>query len=301
MNFKRLLIILASLGGLVTCTSSEATENGLTAYPVGVNTVLDGVLPVPGDTRFYNYTAYYVANTFQGPSGKIAIPEFRTSAFVDAPRIVHTWNQMLGPFTLSSGTVATVVHLTVDAAGASGRRTALGDLTLQPVELGYANPSHTFFAYFASDVSLPTGAYSSSRVANPGLNIYAWEPALGTTWLPNPQWEISTFSVFEVHSPDKATHYHSGSVAIFDYLAGYSVTPQYQIGIQGYLLKQFTDDTANGAVVADGFKGQAIAIGPQLRVNLTKSSAIVFKYQQEFAVRNRAKGEKLWVEISCPL
>ncbi|OTP72157.1 hypothetical protein PAMC26510_22195 [Caballeronia sordidicola] len=67
------------------------------------------------------------------------------------------------------------------------------------------------------------------------------------------------------------------------------------------MLKQFTDDTANGAVVADGFKGQAIAIGPQLRVNLTKSSAIVFKYQQEFAVRNRAKGEKLWVEISCPL
>lgn len=39
-------------------SSVEATENGQTSYPMGVNTVLNGILPPPGETQFYNYTLY---------------------------------------------------------------------------------------------------------------------------------------------------------------------------------------------------------------------------------------------------
>jgi hypothetical protein len=91
-------------------------------------------------------------------------------------------------------------------------------------------------------------------------------------------------------------------VAVLDYLVGYSLNKQVQLGVQGYLLKQFSDDTVNGEPVpGGGFRGQAVAIGPQLRYMWSQTSGIVFKYQHEFAVRNRPQGDKVWMELSFPL
>ena len=54
---------------------------------------------------------------------------------------------------------------------------------------------------------------------------------------------------------------------MLDYLIGCSIDRRVQLGVQGTFLKQFTDDTRDGVKVAsDGFRGQSVAIGPQLRV-----------------------------------
>lgn len=287
---------------LLSLHVARATENGLTTYPIGVNTVLDGVMPPPGSTQLYNYTEYYFANKFAGPDGKSSVPGFHSEVLVDAPRVVHTWGQKFGPFTLSSGLVLPFARLHLDVPGASGSRTALGDIIAQPFILGYVNPSHTLFAFVSPDVSLPTGAYAVNRVANIGVNYYAFQPNIDVTWFPAPRWEISATAQAEFHSPNHATHYHSGDVASLDYLIGYSVTRQLQLGLQGYFLKQFSDDTLNGQLAAgNGFRGQAIGIGPQLRFDFGPGTAIVFKYQHEFAVRNRPEGERLWVEFAFPI
>ncbi|UVS98725.1 SphA family protein [Burkholderia glumae] len=296
-----LAAVLASLA-TVGIGSAQATENGLVNYPIGVNTVLDGVLPAPGDTRFYNYTQYYVAHKFAGGKGDSAVPGFRSSAFVDAPRVVHTWNTTLGPFTLSSGLIATIFHLKLDTPGGNGTRSAFGDTIVQPLMLGYVNRSHSFFAFLTNDVALPTGAYQADRVANTGLNTYAWMPSLNVTWFPAPAWELSGMALVELNSPNHATNYHSGAVAAFDWLVGYAVTKQVQLGVQGFYLKQFTDDTVNGqSVNENGFRGQAVGIGPQVRWEWRPGSSVVLKYQHELAVRNRPQGERIWLEVSVPL
>ncbi|XYJ90996.1 hypothetical protein AEMCBJ_26190 [Cupriavidus necator] len=64
-------------------SNAEATENGQTSYPVGVNTVLNGILPPPGETQFYNYTLYYHAGKFAGPHGESLLPGFQLNAFID--------------------------------------------------------------------------------------------------------------------------------------------------------------------------------------------------------------------------
>jgi hypothetical protein len=282
--------------------NANATENGLISYPVGVNTVLDGVLPQPGATQFYNYTLYYNANKFAGSSGESLIPGFHLNTFADAPRAIHTWGTMKGPFTLSSGAIVPFIYLHASTPAGTGNRTALGDIILEPWLIGYSNPSHSFFAFFATDVAVPSGAYSPNRIANTGLNTYALMPYLSLTWFPTPAVEISTTSLVEINSPNSATHYHSGAVAVLDYLVGYSLNKQVQVGVQGYFLKQFSDDTVNGAPVpGGGFRGQAVAIGPQLRYMWSQTSGIVFKYQHEFAVRNRSQGDKVWMELSFPL
>ncbi|HEV3429943.1 MAG TPA: transporter [Paraburkholderia sp.] len=294
--------LFAGMLCVMAIQTASATENGLTTYPIGVNTVLDGVMPPPGATQFYNYTEYYFSNKFAGPDGHSSVPGFHSEVLVDAPRVVHTWGRSFGPFTLSSGLVVPFAHLHLDVPGASGTRTALGDIIAQPFILGYSNASHTFFAFASPDVSLPTGAYAVNRVANIGVNYYAFQPNVDVTWFPAPEWEISATAQAEFHSPNHATHYHSGDVASLDYLIGYSVTKQLQVGVQGYVLKQFTDDTVNGQPAAgDGLRGQAFGIGPQLRYDFGPGSAIVFKYQHEFAVRNRPEGDRLWVEFAFPI
>lgn len=280
----------------------QATENGLTSYPVGVNTVLNGVLPPPGETVFFNYTLYYNAGKFAGPHGDTLVPGFHLNTFADAPRVIHTWGTTFGPFTVSSGAIVPLIHLGLETPGGSGKRYGLGDIILEPWLIDYVNPSHTFFAFLATNVAVPSGSYSSNRVANTGRNVYALLPHISTTWFPTPAVEISTTTLVEISSPNSATHYHSGAVAALEYLVGYSLTGKVQLGVQGYVLKQFTDDKVNGVPVGeDGFRGQAVAVGPQLRYMWSKTAGVVFKYQREFAVRNRPQGNKLWMELCFPL
>ncbi|QQX86937.1 transporter [Cupriavidus necator] len=283
-------------------SNAEATENGQTSYPVGVNTVLNGILPPPGETQFYNYTLYYDAGKFAGPHGESLVPGFQLNAFIDAPRIVHTWGTTFGPFTLSSGVIIPLVHIRADTPGGSGKRNGIGDIIVEPLYIGYSNPSRSFFAYLTTEIAVPSGSYSANRVANTGRNVYALTPQLSTTWFPAPAVEVSTTTLVEISSPNSATRYHSGAVAALEYLVGYSLNSKFQLGLQGYLLKQFTDDKVNGTPIpGNGFRGKAVAVGPQLRYMWSPAAGIVFKYQREFEVQNRPQGNKFWVELCFPL
>ena len=296
---KRTLMVGAA--ALAYSIGAHATENGLLDYPAGVGTVLNGILPPPGATQYYNYTVLYTANKFIGNDGQSAIPNFRASVLVEAARILHTWNFHLGPFTLTSGAVLPISHVYTRLAGSSAVHNGTNDLLLQLFNVGYSNPSKGFFAYVASDFSVPTGSYQVNRLANNGLNYYTWQPSINATWLPTPQWELSASALVEVNAPNRATRYHSGSLFDLDYVVGYSPVKKLQLGVQGYILQQFTGDTLNGQPVADGFRGRVLAIGPQVRYTLGPASAITIKWQHEFAVRNRSQGDLLWAEFSFPL
>lgn len=301
MSFKLTSICAALALFVLGSNQALATENGLVTYPVGVNTVLNGILPEPGGTRFYNYTTYYEASKFVGGDGNSAIPGFHVSAFVNAARIVHTWNTSVGPFTVSSGAILPLVNLSLTVPGASGSKTAIGDVIAEPLLLGYMSEDHTLFAHVAPlDIGLPTGSYDRKSVANTGNNYYAFLPSLNVTWFAAPGWELSATGVLQLSSKNADTNYQSGNVAMLDYNIGYSVAPKWQLGIQGSYLKQFSDDLVNGNVVADGFRGQAMSIGPQVRYDWAKGSGIAFKLQNEFGVQNRAMGTHFWVQFSMP-
>ncbi|CAN0627577.1 putative MetA-pathway of phenol degradation [Burkholderia multivorans] len=295
----RLLALSALL--LSLCLPASATENGQTTYPVGVSTEMDGVMPPVGATEFYNYTELYVANKFVGNNGQSIIPGFHIAAEVTAPRIVHTWAGW-GPFSWSSGIVGSLFHIHLNAEGASGNRTAIGDTLLQPLILSYKNPSHTFFIFFSPEFSAPTGSYQANRMVNTGVNYWTVQPSVGITWYPSPRWELSANLQTEFHAPNKETHYHSGDLSSIDWLVGYDVTKKVQLGVQGYYLKQFTDDTINGqSVPGGGFRGQAASIGPQFRYEWGPGAGFILKYEHEFAVRNRPQGDRLWAEVAFPL
>ncbi|WP_454744019.1 SphA family protein [Cupriavidus necator] len=278
-----------------------ATENGQQSYPIGSNTVLNGIIPDRGDTQFYNYSAYYHADKFAGSHGESSVPNFKADVLVDALRVVHTWDIPSGPLELASGIVLPFLHTKLTVPVGSDSRGGLGDIVLHGLYVGYKRPEAGLFSFLALDFALPTGDFSNNRIANLGLNSYGFMPNLNVTWFPNPRTELSATLGYVINSPNRKTHYHSGNVAFFDWVAGYSVLPNLQIGLQGYALRQTTNDKLNGEVVGDGFRGQALAIGPQIRYNFSREAAIVLKWQREFNVRNRPEGDKIWVQFTFPL
>ncbi|MNP79333.1 hypothetical protein D3C76_1771450 [compost metagenome] len=83
-------------------------------------------------------------------------------------------------------------------------------------------------------------------------------------------------------------------------MLGYSVTDKWQVGVQGFYSKQVSDDELDGEKYLDGFRGQSAALGPQVRYTISPGVAVVAKYQHEFAVENRSKGDRFWIQFAFP-
>lgn len=294
----------ASFALVTSASAAYASEDGLSHYPTGVNTVLNGILPPPGKLQVYSYTQYYDVDSFAGPDGKSAIPDFKVDLKVEAPRLVYSYPVNMGNFGLSSGITLTIVSEKLRAAGLSDSKTGFGDITLEPLYLTYHNDKHNFFAYGGVDIFAPTGAYKAGRLANLGQNYWTFSPDIFLTWLPNKRTEISVAAVAEFNTTNKATGYHSGSAVNVDYsfhYAPFKTLPHLRFAAQGFYHKQVQDDKIGGAAVPGGFRGQVFAIGPQVEYDIMPRGGILFKFQREFAVENRPRGSKFWIEFTLPL
>ncbi|MFM0700692.1 transporter [Paraburkholderia sediminicola] len=147
---------------------------------------------------------------------------------------------------------------------------------------------------------VPTGSYSPTRLANPGVNYYGFIPNAGVTWFSRPGWELSAMAALQINTRNKDTDYTSGTIASLEYLVGFNVTKTLQLGVQGFYLQQISDDKVAGQSYEDGLRGRALALGPQVRYEFAPGCGLTFKHQREFDVRNRADGNRFWLEASFP-
>ena len=272
---------------------AHATENGQISYPVGVNTVLNGLLPPPGATQFFNYSIYYSADRFAGPHGGSAVPGSPGRGGGDAAHRAHlgAWP---GPFTISSSAIVPIQRAPVHASRNRSQDRA-GRRDTGAVHAGLCQ-SCKGLPRLLRPRSPPTGAYSSSRIANTGLNTYAFLPYLSMSWFPSPRWEVSATTLIEANTRNRATGYQSGSVAVLDYQA----TPSARACSWRAHCSSSSQTTGRTASRSARISRQAAGIGPQLRY-MGPASGIAVKYQHEFAVRNRPQGGKLWVQFSFDL
>lgn len=71
--------------------------------------------------------------------------------------------------------------------------------------------------------------------------------------------------------------------------------------IQGYLYRQTTEDRLDGQDYnGNGNRGSANALGPYFQYRFTPSFSVITKFQQEFGVKNRGEGSRLWVQAKLP-
>lgn len=298
------LTITAGFGwGALQSSPAFATETGIQEYPVGVNTVADGNMPPPGMLQMLSYTQYFNSNKLSDGRGNFAVPQFALSAEAEAPRFLYTWEPAIGPFHYTSGIVTPITHINSTVLGEHGHETGVGDINLQNY-LSVAAADHSLFWYFGLDLYAPTGEYHSTAAVNQGLNYWTFSPNINVTYNPSPKWEFAGTLFPEFKTKNHATHYQSGDDIDLDYGITYrplDVLPKFGVGVNGFFYKQYTVDTVNGVKApVDGHRGQEFAAGPQLRYDIP-FGGVVLKWQRSFDVRNRAGGNRFWLEVAFPL
>lgn len=284
---------------------AAASEGGQTHYPVGVDTIMNAALPGPGDTSFYSYSQDYESSYLADEDGRSLDPNFKASVQAEAFRVIHNWGKKLGPFYIVSGAIAPITRVSLTLFGRHDTSVGLSDLVISPVYLYYVNKTGSLFTYFGPDVYLPVGKYNKSRLANNGLHYWAIAPNAHVTWLPTKRLELSTTIYSEFNARNHATDYKSGSSLSADGVVAYrafNALPKLKLAVQGYVTKQFTNDRQYGLVVGNGNKGQAFALGPQVSYDIANArGGILLKYQREFGVENRTRGNRFWFEIAFPI
>jgi len=291
--------------------AAAATEGGGSNKVLGVDTVLTGVMPPPG-MRLTSYLGYYTADETLDGSGnpRPGISNFNVNATAFTTRFQYVWSdaKLWGAnieTRLGLTWFANVsVQLDVQTPGGPVHRSSSDNNffpsgLLAPALLGWHGD--TVHQVTGLEIFFPLRDFLPNQLANVSTGYWSVAPAYWVTWLPNDLVEVSGSFVYLYNFKNDTTNYKSGQEFNLDYGLGYALTPTWQTGLSGYYYQQTTDDTVNGNDVPGGNRGRAAAIGPFIRFHPSKDFGIALKWQKEFAVENRASGNRFFLQVSAQL
>ena len=142
---------------------------------------------------------------------------------------------------------------------------------------------------------LPGGGYTAGHLINAGSNVWQVSPYYALTWRPLQDWEVSARLIYDwssrnTHPPPSlgAGSAQPGSQIALNYAASYALSPNFRLGLAGYILRQI-NDTQLGGKSMSGSQQQALGLGPGLLWNIGPAQVIANVFR-EFDTRNRPEG-----------
>nr|WP_141661966.1 transporter [Burkholderia ambifaria] len=149
---------------------------------------------------------------------------------------------------------------------------------------------------------LPTGRYDATKDINSGSHYYSLNPSWASTFLFAPKWELSWrlnyIYNFKNSNPSGSapldlngatvTSTKAGHAAWLNFALSYAVSPRWEVGVNGYYLKQLSNDSING-ISQPNTKEQVLGIGPGVLFKPTKSTFLFASLYTEAAVENRVR------------
>ena len=174
---------------------------------------------------------------------------------------------------------------------------------LYPIaSLAWALGNDNWMAYLTGDI--PTGAYQASRLANISIGHGAIDAGGGYTYY-DAKRGLEYSAVLGVSYNWKNTHtdYKNGIDSHLDWAASRFVSPEWELGVAGYVYYQLTGDSGGGAILGP-FKAHEAAVGPeigyQFAVGGQQWQANVRAYW-EFWAQNRFEGHAIFATLNIPL
>lgn len=304
---------LAPLAGataalLLGPASAHATEGGGTSKIVGIETVRAGVMAEPGSLRrLASVGAYEATRTLDGAGNpRAGLSNFKVRFGAVAARLQYVWKDVKlwgadletrAGYTFYGGTnVSFDVATPGGAVHRAGSAHGGGDAFLAPLTLGWRNDRLHQIA--GIEVYVPTGRFDRSRLANLSRGYTSIAPVWRFSWFAVPALELSGNLVLLYNLKNGDTQYKSGRELSFDYGIGHALGAGWQGGVSGYVYKQLSDDTLNGARFGDGNRGRVNAIGPFVRYSPGKEWGVTLKWQIEGQTRNRAEGNRFFLQVA---
>lgn len=286
----------------------QATAGGVATHPIlGTPIPFDSKVDIDADVRAIQPRITYIDNTrvFGGNLGfTVMLPVVqREGKFALTPPDFG-----FGP--LYQAAVQGV--LDAQAKALSGRVSGIGDLEIGGIvhwELA-DNQAMTL----VNTVVVPTGDYKAERRLNPGFgNYYTFRPSLQYSYI-GEGWDFGVRTVLSFSTRNKDTGYRSGNVANVDFQLMKFVSDDIRVGLQGFAVKQFQNDSQDlsylvgdsagvrPAEIINGNRMRAYGLGPAVGWLKDGGDMMVEgKFIKEFGARNRTEGQAFWLTVSKPL
>lgn len=306
MKGKRWIVEALGAAAIATTGSTVfATEGGGSAYPNGAENYYLGAMPPPG---FYTieYLVNYRADKLYDNNGNRIPVDFNVDVAAAATDVVWVTDQKVFGGQLAFYSIIPLIKQTVNFNGTSQTKSGLGDITFVSI-LGY-HPSVKLHYIFALDFHAPTAAYNKNDV-NPGLGRNYWtvEPAFAFSYIQSHGVNGDLRVMYDFNGRNKDTSYRSGQELHADFslgwgfgnALGYGIGNRIVAGVGGYVYRQTTDDNFGGVTVQSN-RGKSMAIGPSVKYDSGRGFFITVKYQKEFNVANRAKGDGVYIKMLIP-
>jgi hypothetical protein len=287
------------LAALLLSGSAIASEHSGSVYPIGAETVLPGLTPGPGDTMFYEFTAFYNANALMNSNGQNEVPGFHLSFQVVAVKLAHNWGVKFLGGSLVSAAAVPLEFESVTTPGGTNSKSGLGNPEIGVAYLAYHKAAWHWF--YGMDVYTPGFAYTKNTPINLGQHNFATVPVGAFSWLPDfGHTEVSSRFQYIVNYTDPATNYRSGKEFTWEFDGMRNIAKKIAVGVNGYYYQQTTGDLLNNVTAGDGNRGRDVAIGPEIRAHIGHF-ALIAKFQRDTLVQNRPCGNMFWIQMGVPL
>ena len=215
-----------------------------------------------------------------------------------------------GGASLSSGLKGAILNGIATSSATYG----IGDFEISPIwhkEIG----DHQHVTVAPTFV-VPTGDYNPTQRANSGFgNFYTFRPSVQYAFVGD-GWDLGARVVLSFNTRNKDNGYRSGNILNIDYQAMKFVSEDIRVGLQGYVVDQFTRDEqdltgystaqkaslANSADLSTGNKMRVYAAGPAVAWLANGGEFLLEgKFLKEFGAKNRTEGQAFWLTLSKPL
>ena len=162
---------------------------------------------------------------------------------------------------------------------------------------------HPIFAQrFSFYFSAPVGKFDTDKDITQGSGYWSFQPYWAATFIPAAQWELSwrLYYIYNFETSRIGTSLipnvgsifqngQAGQATSVNFTASYAITKQFRFGLNGYYLKQLTDDKLNGQSYSGG-KEEALYIGPGFQYNFNANNVMNFNVYLPVEDQNRFSG-----------
>jgi len=189
-------------------------------------------------------------------------------------------------------------------------RWGLGDLYLQPVNLGWHRERADFMAGLA--LTLPTGRYADTDEGDIGLGHWAFEVYAGSSvyFDQAKRWHLATTAFWETHSAKKDSDTTVGDLLTLEGGLGRSFKAGALIVGASYFAqwKLTADDFGRDFTVPGGLSignHRVYGIGPEVTLPLASSqrllALVTVRYLWEFGARTKSQGQTFVLTATFPI